>query len=95
MPDDKYKTQMCRVYSTEGRCPYGRKCQFAHGESELRAEKRPRGDRTVPCRSFRTHGVCPYGVRCTFLHETAPEDTDRLDVFATLVSSFACLECDA
>ncbi|KAJ1956742.1 hypothetical protein GGI12_005227, partial [Dipsacomyces acuminosporus] len=32
-----YKTRLCQRYSEQGECPYGEKCQFAHGEGELRA----------------------------------------------------------
>eukprot|EP00475_Leptophrys_vorax_P011258 TRINITY_DN1777_c0_g1_i1.p1 TRINITY_DN1777_c0_g1~~TRINITY_DN1777_c0_g1_i1.p1 ORF type:complete len:582 (-),score=144.25 TRINITY_DN1777_c0_g1_i1:73-1818(-) len=31
-----YKTNLCRTFSRTGQCPYGAKCQFAHGEGELR-----------------------------------------------------------
>lgn len=31
-----YKTNLCRTFSKTGSCPYGGKCQFAHGEEELR-----------------------------------------------------------
>lgn len=31
-----YKTNLCRTFTKQGFCPYGMKCQFAHGESELR-----------------------------------------------------------
>lgn len=32
----RYKTIMCSNWSREGKCPYGFKCQFAHGKEELR-----------------------------------------------------------
>ncbi|KAJ2844752.1 hypothetical protein GGI22_006777, partial [Coemansia erecta] len=31
-----YKTRLCQRFSEDADCPYGSKCQFAHGESELR-----------------------------------------------------------
>jgi hypothetical protein len=31
-----YKTNLCRTFSRTGSCPYGPKCQFAHGEADLR-----------------------------------------------------------
>lgn len=31
-----YKTRLCERYETEGSCPYGAKCTFAHGVAELR-----------------------------------------------------------
>merc|ERR1711998_684829 len=27
----KYKTEMCKSFASKGHCPYGAKCQFAHG----------------------------------------------------------------
>jgi hypothetical protein len=32
----RYKTVLCNKFAVHGTCPYGRKCQFAHGEEELR-----------------------------------------------------------
>ena len=29
-----YKMQYCKKYSKHGKCPYGHKCQFAHGINE-------------------------------------------------------------
>ncbi|KAJ1823754.1 hypothetical protein LPJ56_002931 [Coemansia sp. RSA 2599] len=31
-----YKTRMCARFTENGECPYNEKCQFAHGEKELR-----------------------------------------------------------
>jgi len=33
---ERYKTVLCQKWMTTGDCPYGRKCQFAHGKEELR-----------------------------------------------------------
>lgn len=33
---DMYKTKLCRNYMENGRCKYGKVCQFAHGVKELR-----------------------------------------------------------
>ena len=33
----RYKTSMCKNFSTEAGCQYGEKCQFAHGKEELRS----------------------------------------------------------
>ena len=27
----KFKTELCKTFSTNGYCPYGKKCRFAHG----------------------------------------------------------------
>ena len=32
----RYKTVICATWAQCGECPYGRKCQFAHGKEELR-----------------------------------------------------------
>ena len=32
----RYKTVLCNKFETVGRCPYGPRCQFAHGVAELR-----------------------------------------------------------
>jgi hypothetical protein len=31
----RYKTVLCNKFCVNGKCPYGLKCQFAHGEDEL------------------------------------------------------------
>lgn len=36
----RYKTSLCQNFLASSYCPYGKKCQFAHGESELR-ERQP------------------------------------------------------
>ncbi|KAJ1664047.1 hypothetical protein IW140_004346 [Coemansia sp. RSA 1813] len=42
-----YKTRLCQRFADEGSCPYGSKCQFAHGEEELRtAPEQPFQPRT-------------------------------------------------
>ncbi|KAI9485817.1 MAG: hypothetical protein EXX96DRAFT_613668 [Benjaminiella poitrasii] len=33
-----YKTRLCERFETEGSCPYGAKCNFAHGIDELRGK---------------------------------------------------------
>ncbi|CAG8609090.1 10403_t:CDS:2 [Ambispora gerdemannii] len=34
-----YKTELCRNWQQKGTCPYGTKCQFAHGDIELQKVK--------------------------------------------------------
>ncbi|KAM3146537.1 hypothetical protein pb186bvf_001506 [Paramecium bursaria] len=36
--NNKYKTQLCRHFSLNGVCALGMKCQFAHGQHELRQQ---------------------------------------------------------
>ena len=33
----RYKTTLCKKFASTQSCPYGDKCQFAHGEQELRS----------------------------------------------------------
>ncbi len=66
-----YKTELCRSFSETGACRYGHKCQFAHGEHELRAILRHPKYKTEYCKRFATTGACPYGSRCRFIHPGA------------------------
>ena len=64
-----YKTEVCRSWMEYNMCPYGAKCQFAHGEAELRQVERHRKYKTEKCKKFHSEGVCPFGSRCIFIHE--------------------------
>lgn len=66
----RYKTELCRSYQENGTCKYGDKCQFAHGEHELRIVSRHPKFKTELCRTFHASGYCPYGPRCHFIHDT-------------------------
>ena len=37
--DDRYKTALCKFFMTRNYCRYGDKCNFAHGEEELRKKR--------------------------------------------------------
>jgi hypothetical protein len=63
-----YKTELCRSWLEKGTCKYGHKCQFAHGEDELRVIMRHPKYKTEPCKTFTATGNCPYGNRCRFIH---------------------------
>jgi len=65
-----YKTELCRSYVETGACRYGHKCQFAHGEHELRSILRHPKYKTEFCKRFTYNGICPYGNRCRFIHPT-------------------------
>ncbi|GLD57247.1 tristetraprolin-like protein [Lates japonicus] len=69
LSSNRYKTELCRGFQETGSCKYGTKCQFAHGESELRGLYRHPKYKTEPCRTFYNFGYCPYGSRCHFIHE--------------------------
>ena len=66
----RYKTELCRPYEENGFCKYGDKCQFAHGQQELRTMSRHPKYKTELCRTFHTSGFCPYGPRCHFIHNS-------------------------
>uniref|UniRef100_A0A060T9P9 ARAD1B00924p n=1 Tax=Blastobotrys adeninivorans TaxID=409370 RepID=A0A060T9P9_BLAAD len=67
---DLYKTELCASYmSTGGHCPYGEKCQFAHGEKELKYIDRPPKWRSKPCQNWVKNGTCSYNARCCFRHD--------------------------
>ncbi|KAJ3277778.1 hypothetical protein HK104_002978, partial [Borealophlyctis nickersoniae] len=75
-----YKTRLCERFETEGFCPYGNRCTFAHGTVELRlrptftgeAEKKDGPEnplyKTRLCERFMKEGFCQYGPRCNFAH---------------------------
>ncbi|KAF8078287.1 hypothetical protein FPV67DRAFT_1464817 [Lyophyllum atratum] len=67
-----YKTELCRSWEEKGTCRYGTKCQFAHGEDELRKVSRHPKYKTEICRTFWVSGTCPYGKRCCFIHTELP-----------------------
>jgi hypothetical protein len=45
-----YKTELCRSWEEKGTCRYGTKCQFAHGEDEIRDVSRHPKYKTEICR---------------------------------------------
>ncbi|KAL1915371.1 uncharacterized protein VTP21DRAFT_6829 [Calcarisporiella thermophila] len=72
-----YRTEMCRTFEEKGYCPYGKKCEYAHSESELRPIYRPWNFKTKPCRTFHEKGHCPYGKRCHYRHAGGPDEIPR------------------
>ncbi|KZT61257.1 hypothetical protein CALCODRAFT_428106, partial [Calocera cornea HHB12733] len=65
---DLYKTELCRNWEERGECRYQEKCQFAHGQHELRHIPRHPKYKTEFCRTWYTDGSCPYAGRCCFIH---------------------------
>lgn len=53
-----YKTELCRSWEEKGTCRYGAKCQFAHGEDELRKVARHPKYKTEICRVSFNLGCC-------------------------------------
>ncbi|GAA96739.1 hypothetical protein E5Q_03410 [Mixia osmundae IAM 14324] len=68
-----YKTELCRSWEEKGACRYGNRCQFAHGQKELRIVSRHPRYKTECCRSYWVTGQCPYGKRCCFIHHSMPK----------------------
>lgn len=68
-----YKTELCRSWKDFGTCRYGHKCQFAHGEHELRILMRHPKYKTEHCKTYTLSGYCPYGERCRFIHPESPQ----------------------
>lgn len=75
----RYKTELCRPFKETGECKYGEKCQFAHGENELRTVQRHPKYKTEYCRTFYGVGLCPYGSRCHFLHDLSGGEDNNND----------------
>ena len=58
----KLKTEICKNWMC-GKCDFGDRCNFAHGESELVSVTR-----FIPCKNWTKYGRCPYGDKCHFEH---------------------------
>jgi len=91
-----YKTELCRSWSQTNTCPYGAKCQFAHGADELRPVQRHPKYKTVECNQWAATGKCTFGNRCVFVHddgerqaETVGIGLSRSDMSSWLVSDNA------
>merc|ERR1712087_585794 len=76
-----FKTEMCRSWTDSGFCPYGPRCQFAHGKHEMRNRYRHKRHKTIRCKNYQS-GYCPYGSRCCFIHEETTEDLMRIQHLA-------------
>jgi hypothetical protein len=59
-----YKTELCRSWEEKGTCRYGAKCQFAHGEDELRIVSRHPKYKTEICRVSIFASCQPRGLTC-------------------------------
>lgn len=75
---EKFKTKLCHHFMTTGKCYYGAKCHFAHGEHQLRRTAdaapliHPR-HKTTLCQNELRHGTCKFGKACIFIHKDDPE----------------------
>ncbi len=69
-PNNKVKSSLCKNFTQTGLCPYGDKCQFAHGTQELRCNAEINVSyKTKYCNSFLNRKCCIYGFRCNFIHK--------------------------
>ena len=77
--NSKYKTILCKHFNTPQGCGYGIKCQFAHGNTELRSngvqynpliknQNAVLNYKIAKCKNWERDGVCKYGSLCTFAH---------------------------
>lgn len=78
----KYKTQLCKHYLEQSKCPLAQYCQFAHGQEDLRQPNDPlpknfgktalgavhSNYKTIPCKYFNETGECKFGEGCSFYH---------------------------
>ncbi len=75
----KYKTTLCKHFQTPQGCSYGYKCQFAHGNNDLRLnntqfapmikiQNNMLNYKVAKCKNWERDGVCKYGSLCTFAH---------------------------
>lgn len=77
----KYKTEMCKNWDS-GRCEFGDKCVFAHGDVELRNKSQTSSKAQIKgCKDFQERGYCILGSKCLFSHrdkspETAPSSPE-------------------
>ncbi|CAD8057778.1 unnamed protein product [Paramecium primaurelia] len=61
-PNSKFKTQLCRHFTSNGVCALGLRCQFAHGPQELRANSLQTGyvEQVIPANNFnKVQGINP------------------------------------
>ncbi|CAD8166740.1 unnamed protein product [Paramecium octaurelia] len=85
-----YKTSICRHFEL-GNCSIGEKCQFAHGQKELRNPndpilgKIPTIDSNIVITNYKTvlckydqQGFCKNGVNCPYAHGTNEKKQARL-----------------
>lgn len=87
----KYKTEHCNCYAEFGKCDYGDRCQFLHGNRGSAARGPIFAKDAKPCVDFLLYGFCPYGRRCNFSHA----GLDGLVNDTTELSSMPCKHCSA
>jgi hypothetical protein len=83
----KLKSSLCKNFTQTGLCPYGDKCQFAHGTHELRCNAELNVSyKTKYCNSFLNKKCCVYGFRCNFIHKNSGQ-VDEQEKWAKIYSN--------
>ena len=81
----RYKTKLCRYFGNNLKCNYEDKCNYAHGQVELRDElsnlKYMPRDLPKPCLKYLVSGYCYFGFQCKFLHGEIKEKTELCRYF--------------
>lgn len=76
--EKKNKVQLCRQFFETRWCPYGERCKFAHGVSQLLTQREGTNKyKTRCCLNFKNKGFCIYGSRCNFIHEHSTDAPER------------------
>ncbi len=65
-PGTNAKTVLCRAYQQNGHCPYGTRCNYAHGTKELALRKARKFD--TPCWYFNHGGCTKSAEECVYQH---------------------------
>ena len=76
---NRFKTTLCAKFVTNGTCPFGMTCNFAHGVQELRqaAEQVQRLEsnssqnanyKTTLCKKYTLGLYCPFAEKCQYAH---------------------------
>lgn len=88
--NSKVKSSLCKNFMN-GFCPYGKRCQFAHGPTELRCNKNVNTSyKTKICFGFLKQGHCAFGHRCNYVHKAVPSSR----ILPELVNNFPEMLCD-
>ncbi|KAI6215632.1 RING finger protein unkempt [Aphelenchoides besseyi] len=73
--DDRYKTAICKLWQTNN-CKFGDRCDFAHGEHELRNQQQPTGR---ICSQYAQLGRCSNGTLCQHRHVQRRERHSKIE----------------
>jgi len=87
---ERYKTTMCANWVARGACPYGPRCQFAHGELELR--KRPQKPMQPPNAWMRAKGKPSKTAASATVDEVVPAQHVKPDTLQVLSVHRPCEE---